>query len=103
MTAVRMLLKSCATPPASWPTDRKSTRLNSSHANISHDVFCLKKENVIHLRTIRRSDDRQQGVICEIAVQDEDEARNVTVQAWVGRQPLHPAAPPRGVDDGDAV
>src|SRR3712207_7001402 len=24
--------------------DRKSTRLNSSHANISHAVFCLKKE-----------------------------------------------------------
>src|SRR3712207_8949386 len=24
-------------------TDRKSTRLNSSHANISYDVFCLKK------------------------------------------------------------
>src|SRR3712207_7374392 len=23
--------------------DRKSTRLNSSHANISHAVFCLKK------------------------------------------------------------
>src|SRR3712207_9527295 len=23
--------------------DRKSTRLNSSHANISHDVICLKK------------------------------------------------------------
>src|SRR3712207_7608605 len=25
--------------------DRKSTRLNSSHANISYDVFCLKKKN----------------------------------------------------------
>src|SRR3712207_8100883 len=25
--------------------DRKSTRLNSSHANISHAVFCLKKKN----------------------------------------------------------
>src|SRR3712207_8329704 len=28
--------------------DRKSTRLNSSHANISYAVFCLKKKN-IHL------------------------------------------------------
>src|SRR5258707_5264503 len=29
-----------------WPTsDRKSTRLNSSHANISYAVFCLKKQN----------------------------------------------------------
>src|SRR3712207_7758564 len=32
-----------------WPSwaserDRKSTRLNSSHANISYAVFCLKKK-----------------------------------------------------------
>src|SRR3712207_7065251 len=26
------------------PGDRKSTRLNSSHANISYAVFCLKKK-----------------------------------------------------------
>src|SRR3712207_7370204 len=35
---------------ASWffvaPLDRKSTRLNSSHANISYAVFCLKKNNI---------------------------------------------------------
>src|SRR3712207_8603595 len=30
--------------------DRKSTRLNSSHANISYAVFCLKKK---HIETIR--------------------------------------------------
>src|SRR3712207_8858217 len=29
--------------------DRKSTRLNSSHANISYAVFCLKKKtNTVH-------------------------------------------------------
>src|SRR3712207_7764929 len=28
---------------AGQPQDRKSTRLNSSHANISYAVFCLKK------------------------------------------------------------
>src|SRR3712207_8187195 len=28
--------------------DRKSTRLNSSHANISYAVFCLKKKTHIH-------------------------------------------------------
>src|SRR3712207_8012173 len=28
-----------------YPSDRKSTRLNSSHANISYAVFCLKKTN----------------------------------------------------------
>src|SRR3712207_7089573 len=29
--------------PPQQPQDRKSTRLNSSHANISYAVFCLKK------------------------------------------------------------
>src|SRR3712207_7879287 len=29
--------------------DRKSTRLNSSHANISYAVFCLKKTNMYHV------------------------------------------------------
>src|SRR3712207_7158683 len=42
-----------ACPPLTRPTaedgvvmnrDRKSTRLNSSHANISYAVFCLKKK-----------------------------------------------------------
>src|SRR3712207_8283721 len=28
------------------PRDRKSTRLNSSHANISYAVFCLKKNTI---------------------------------------------------------
>src|SRR3712207_8207032 len=28
--------------------DRKSTRLNSSHANISYAVFCLKKKNILN-------------------------------------------------------
>src|SRR3712207_9013742 len=27
--------------------DRKSTRLNSSHANISYAVFCLKKKTIL--------------------------------------------------------
>src|SRR3712207_7432918 len=31
--------------------DRKSTRLNSSHANISYAVFCLKKKKRIQMRT----------------------------------------------------
>src|SRR3712207_6974117 len=29
--------------------DRKSTRLNSSHANISYAVFCLKKKQLSHI------------------------------------------------------
>src|SRR6266403_2420150 len=32
----------CMTPPRN--TDRKSTRLNSSHVEISYAVFCLKKK-----------------------------------------------------------
>src|SRR3712207_8021695 len=33
-------------PAVDVPADRKSTRLNSSHANISYAVFCLKKKNI---------------------------------------------------------
>src|SRR3712207_7956592 len=33
------------TPERVLLEDRKSTRLNSSHANISYAVFCLKKKN----------------------------------------------------------
>src|SRR5690606_40018668 len=36
---VNKVLNSCK------PTDRKSTRLNSSHVKISYAVFCLKKTN----------------------------------------------------------
>src|SRR3712207_8004796 len=31
--------------------DRKSTRLNSSHANISYAVFCLKKKSIYSARS----------------------------------------------------
>src|SRR5688572_31722820 len=41
-----------------WPgagpvsrTDRKSTRLNSSHSQISYAVFCLKKKKIRHNST----------------------------------------------------
>src|SRR3712207_8730824 len=35
--------------------DRKSTRLNSSHANISYAVFCLKKNKIVRLHHKTRS------------------------------------------------
>src|SRR3712207_7337171 len=40
--------------PVASSKDRKSTCLNSSHANISYAVFCLKKKknNNIHLRLL---------------------------------------------------
>src|SRR5258707_2159093 len=47
-TAKRSLCwRQCQAP--AWPRrgDRKSTRLNSSHANISYAVFCLKKKHQV--------------------------------------------------------
>src|SRR3712207_8553089 len=35
--------------------DRKSTRLNSSHANISYAVFCLKKNTHLYVISCRRA------------------------------------------------
>src|SRR5690625_7101592 len=40
----------CTWPSRRRRTDRKSTRLNSSHVAISYAVFCLKKKkNTIHM------------------------------------------------------
>src|SRR5690606_40759363 len=39
------LLEGYARMFMTWRTDRKSTRLNSSHVKISYAVFCLKKKN----------------------------------------------------------
>src|SRR5258707_11269587 len=36
--------------------DRKSTRLNSSHANISYAVFCLKKKKKNTITSTRQGD-----------------------------------------------
>src|SRR3712207_8267912 len=35
--------------------DRKSTRLNSSHANISYAVFCLKKKKTTDHNSVKSS------------------------------------------------
>src|SRR2546430_13569751 len=43
-------------PSVKWPpraADRKSTRLNSSHSQISYAVFCLKKKQTTY--SVRRS------------------------------------------------
>src|SRR3712207_8293090 len=42
----RMQFRSCGERLPKAESDRKSTRLNSSHANISYAVFCLKKKNM---------------------------------------------------------
>src|SRR5215217_9283713 len=46
-------LRRGARPRGRRTGDRKSTRLNSSHANISYAVFCLKKKTTLHLRCTR--------------------------------------------------
>src|SRR3712207_7558894 len=58
------LCQSCQVPVCRWQSfwqrlvlvvdvlDRKSTRLNSSHANISYAVFCLKKNIIILVQTV---------------------------------------------------
>src|SRR2546427_8033629 len=43
------------------PRDRKSTRLNSSHSQISYAVFCLKKKKK-KLNT-KNDDDRRDGLL----------------------------------------
>src|SRR6267143_5407545 len=54
-TSSKSLKDSCDEPvtltlplSSSWTSDRKSTRLNSSHSSISYAVFCLKKKKKIH-------------------------------------------------------
>src|SRR3712207_6854450 len=47
------LVGGAAAPRPTPAGDRKSTRLNSSHANISYAVFCLKKQN--RTSTIQKS------------------------------------------------
>src|SRR2546427_6482679 len=40
----RTALVTCSLSHTGEPIDRKSTRLNSSHSQISYAVFCLKKK-----------------------------------------------------------
>src|SRR2546430_10214616 len=55
---VRVPVRCCWPAPAGvadedlMVTDRKSTRLNSSHSQISYAVFCLKKKKSLEIATI---------------------------------------------------
>src|SRR5690349_22470230 len=56
-TQPRVCIARMAGGASSWasaPPDRKSTRLNSSHVEISYAVFCLKKKTNTH--TASRND-----------------------------------------------
>src|SRR3712207_7045231 len=64
--------------------DRKSTRLNSSHANISYAVFCLKKkkqpelrEDVREVRIHRRLAEEDRHVHLHVREAAHDEAQDV--------------------------
>src|SRR5947209_2483425 len=66
-----------------WP-DRKSTRLNSSHANISYAVFCLKKKKKIntrsvHFETLLNSQDLGIGAVVEGLVINKDGIQELAI------------------------
>src|SRR3712207_8862127 len=55
--------------------DRKSTRLNSSHANISYAVFCLKKKrapNVSARSGYRQRIPESHGILIVVGLRDPD-------------------------------
>src|SRR5256886_9200966 len=54
---------SVLSPPVSSPPsrDRKSTRLNSSHSQISYAVFCLKKKSHDDVRPLRQPEHIQRA------------------------------------------
>src|SRR2546427_5817581 len=53
-------LSSLISRPTFTTLDRKSTRLNSSHSQISYAVFCLKKKKN-HLERDRRGNEQEFG------------------------------------------
>src|SRR5256885_10219750 len=60
----RLRTRLLQTSPSAFSTDRKSTRLNSSHLVISYAVFCLKKKKKgsshDHIRPYQRIDKHRQ-------------------------------------------
>ena len=60
-------------------TDRKSTRLNSSHANISYAVFCLKKKKKIQQKEKKRKkNETKHHYTMTAAVRDTANTSNAT-------------------------
>src|SRR3712207_8849034 len=51
----RLVSRTSRPRPGYGSLDRKSTRLNSSHANISYAVFCLKKKKIAEMRYTTRT------------------------------------------------
>src|SRR2546421_9268526 len=57
--------------------DRKSTRLNSSHDQISYAVFCLKKKKIIQHATSKQRDAKLPSCV-STELSPDDETRHVT-------------------------
>src|SRR6202030_1010183 len=86
--------------------DRKSTRLNSSHSQISYAVFCLKKENKwtkrngLHSICLRRSRTcaRSIEVDCQIVTKSRNESCASFFFKWrepTANKPFSPQKPYR--------
>src|SRR2546426_4884799 len=72
---------------ASWRSfgyrhsDRKSTRLNSSHLVISYAVFCLKKKNVVDRKSTRLNSSHlviSYAVFCLKKKKEQNRCRTIT-------------------------
>src|SRR2546430_13520022 len=64
MHRAREKLRECARRRPFGERDRKSTRLNSSHSQISYAVFCLKKKKkCLHTRSLKCSMKRTSSLI----------------------------------------
>src|SRR6202140_4337532 len=70
--------------PRSRPSDRKSTRLNSSHQKISYAVFCLKKKRTLMLLFV---DYGKELVASGDGVQDKNQRASFFFFLRIGRQP----------------
>src|SRR5258707_5716269 len=57
---------------AAW-LDRKSTRLNSSHANISYAVFCLKKKKLMQHTDEQRCKSKKRKIIVSDSIASGEE------------------------------
>src|SRR2546427_6976307 len=52
---------------ALWYVDRKSTRLNSSHSQISYAVFCLKKKKKKNNKTQTKEIQKESNIVPNIS------------------------------------
>src|SRR5256886_5414271 len=77
--------------------DRKSTRLNSSHSQISYAVFCLKKKKIETL--VRTYQDRLYGFALRLigSRQDAEEANQATFVRAYRALERYPAERRRGL------